>query len=220
MNLFKRKFIGMFVALAVMVSFTGCSLLGGFDAAAYVGYELQSTYHNVHAQELVDMYTDGTTMEDLEAFSLENSMLEAEYYLYSNLGDYAAYLPQETFDRATEIFQNIYAKSKFTVIESNEINGNHHVSVELFPVDTAINGLTNDEYDAIFNSVFPTEETEITEENLDELANLLLDELEDYLPETGYLESQVLTIIIDVSDDGMEINPDSWADFDYEVIPW
>ncbi len=221
MNLLKRKFTSLLLAFAVMVSFTGCSLLGVFDPVAYIEYELESVYHNVHAQELVDMYTDGTTMADLELIALDNAALEAELFLSEYAFVETDYISQETLDRATEIFMQIYQKVQFEVLESNEVDGNYHVSVKLHPVDTVYNGLTEEDFMAILDEVYPTANTEVTAESETAFANLILDKIESYIPSTQNTEETIATIVIDVTSDGTKIiNAESWYNFDAQLIPW
>ncbi len=217
MKTLKSKIISLVLALSLAFTLTGCS--ASFDPAHYVQLELNSTYHGNHADELVDMYTDGTTLEDLEYFHTDNALQEALLFL-----DFQAveieYLSQETQDRATELFKEIYNNVSFEVLESNEIDGDFHVSVKFFPVDAGFNAITDEEWTTILDTVYPTE-VNMTPESEDMFANLLLDEVEAHMSSIAQTEEQILTIIIDVESDGSKtINSDSWYAFDAELIPY
>ncbi len=215
----KTKIYSLILAVVCMFTLTACS--GGIDMVEYVTLELESTFHNDHSQDLVDMYTDGTTVTDLEEYYDLTVAFEAESFIYYYCYSDPTYLSQETYDRAVDLFAQMFNKVTFEVLESNEIDGDYHITVKANIVDTISKGITEQELMTIVDYIYPSDDTVVTPETEDEFMNLILDEIENYLPQTSTSESKTVTIIVEVdSEGGMAMDLETLDNLQVELIPW
>ena len=107
-------------------------------------------------------------------------------------------------ERAKEVMEKIYAKSKYTVgTGSKTKDGDFVVEVTVSPLDLYSLLTDDDFYDALDQAGFDEAETEEEYEAVDAIYGpLMLDLLEDRLDDVEYGEDQIIMLQLKPDDDG------------------
>ncbi len=171
------------------------------DAEAYVKGHLDAAYLGVYDKAYVELVEDMTEADAREMHE-NNVSDEAELYLLDFLE--VDYPTDEINDRAKEVMEKLYAKSKYTVgTGSKTKDGDFVVEVTVSPIDL-YNLLTQDDFfDALDEAGFDDAETEEELEAVDAVFGLLiLDTLEDKLDEIEYGEEQIIMLQLKKDSDG------------------
>ena len=171
------------------------------DAETYVKGHLDAAYLGVYDKAYVELVEDMTEADAREMHE-NNVSDEAELYLLDFLE--VDYPTDEINDRAKEVMEKLYAKSKYTVgTGSKTKDGDFVVEVTVSPIDL-YNLLTQDDFfDALDEAGFDDAETEEELEAVDAVFGLLiLDTLEDKLDEIEYGEEQIIMLQLKKDSDG------------------
>ena len=171
------------------------------DAEAYVKGHLDAAYLGVYDKAYIELVEDMTEADAREMHE-NNVSDEAELYLLDFLE--VDYPTDEINDRAKEVMEKLYAKSKYTVgTGSKTKDGDFVVEVTVSPIDL-YNLLTQDDFfDALDEAGFDEAETEEELEAVDAVFGLLiLDTLEDKLDEIEYGEEQIIMLQLKKDSDG------------------
>lgn len=171
------------------------------DAEAYVKGHLDAAYLGVYDKAYIELVEDMTEADAREMHE-NNVSDEAELYLLDFLE--VDYPTDEINDRAKEVMEKLYAKSKYTVgTGSKTKDGDFVVEVTVSPIDL-YNLLTQDDFfDALDEANFDDAEAEEELEAVDAVFGLLiLDTLEDKLDEIEYGEDQIIMLQLKKDSDG------------------
>lgn len=197
-----KRALSAALALCMTGALAACG--GGLtekDAETYVKGHLDAAYLGVYDKAYVELVEDMTEADAREMHE-NNVSDEAELYLLDFLE--VDYPTDEINDRAKEVMEKLYAKSKYTVgTGSKTKDGDFVVEVTVSPIDL-YNLLTQDDFfDALDEAGFDDAETEEELEAVDAVFGLLiLDTLEDKLDEIEYGEDQIIMLQLKKDSDG------------------
>lgn len=197
-----KRALSAALALCMTGALAACG--GGLtekDAETYVKGHLDAAYLGVYDKAYVELVEDMTEADAREMHE-NNVSDEAELYLLDFLE--VDYPTDEINDRAKEVMEKLYAKSKYTVgTGSKTKDGDFVVEVTVSPIDL-YNLLTQDDFfDALDEAGFDDAETEEELEAVDAVFGLLiLDTLEDKLDEIEYGEEQIIMLQLKKDSDG------------------
>ena len=171
------------------------------DAETYVKGHLDAAYLGVYDKAYIDLVED-MTEDDARELHENNVADETEYYLLDFLE--IDYPTDEIVERAEEVMEKIYAKSKYTVgTGSKTKDGDFVVEVTVSPLDL-YNLLTDDDYfDALDQAGFDEAETEEEYEAVDAVYGpLILDLLEERLDSVTYGKDQIIMLQLKKDSEG------------------
>lgn len=197
-----KRALSAALALCMTGALAACG--GGLtekDAETYVKGHLDAAYLGIYDKAYVELVEDMTEADAREMHE-NNVSDEAELYLLDFLE--VDYPTDEINDRAKEVMEKLYAKSKYTVgTGSKTKDGDFVVEVTVSPIDL-YNLLTQDDFfDALDEAGFDDAETEEELEAVDAVFGLLiLDTLEDKLDEIEYGEEQIIMLQLKKDSDG------------------
>lgn len=197
-----KRALSAALALCMTGALAACG--GGLtekDAETYVKGHLDAAYLGVYDKAYIELVEDMTEADAREMHE-NNVSDEAELYLLDFLE--VDYPTDEINDRAKEVMEKLYAKSKYTVgTGSKTKDGDFVVEVTVSPIDL-YNLLTQDDFfDALDEAGFDDAETEEELEAVDAVFGLLiLDTLEDKLDEIEYGEEQIIMLQLKKDSDG------------------
>ena len=142
------------------------------------------------------------TEDDARELHESNVSDETEYYLLDFLS--IDYPNDEMVERAKEVMEKIYAKSKYTVGPGSKTkDGDFVVEVTVSPLDLYSLLTDDDFYDALDQAGFDEAETEEEYEAVDAIYGpLMLDLLEDRLDDVEYGEDQIIMLQLKKDADG------------------
>ena len=198
-----KRVLAAGLASCLLAGLTACGG-GGLtekDAETYVKGHLDAAYLGVYDKAYIDLVED-MTEDDARELHENNVADETEYYLLDFLE--IDYPTDEIVERAEEVMEKIYAKSKYTVgTGSKTKDGDFVVEVTVSPLDL-YNLLTDDDYfDALDQAGFDEAETEEEYEAVDAIYGpLMLDLLEDRLDDVEYGEDQIIMLQLKKDADG------------------
>lgn len=201
MKQWKRVLAG---ALSLCLTATLAACGGGLtekDAETYVKGHLDAAYLGVYDKAYIDLVED-MTEDDAREMHEGNVSDETELYLLDFLE--IEYPTDEIMDRAEEVMEKLYAKSKYTVgTGSKTKDGDFVVEVTVSPLDL-YNLLTSDDFfDALDQAGFDGEETEEEMKEVDAVFGMLiLDALDSKLDEIEYGEDQIIMLQLKKDDEG------------------
>lgn len=201
MKQWKRVLAG---ALSLCLTGTLAACGGGLtekDAETYVKGHLDAAYLGVYDKAYIDLVED-MTENDAREMHEGNVSDETELYLLDFLE--IEYPTDEIMDRAEEVMEKLYAKSKYTVgTGSKTKDGDFVVEVTVSPLDL-YNLLTSDDFfDALDQAGFDGEETEEEMKEVDAVFGMLiLDALDSKLDEIEYGEDQIIMLQLKKDDEG------------------
>lgn len=174
------------------------------DAETYVKGHLDAAYLGVYSKDYIDLVEDMTEAEAKEMHE-QNVSDEMEYYLLDFLE--IEYPTDELTERAKEVMEKIYAKSKYTVgTGSKTKDGDFVVEVTVSPL-ALYDLLADEDYANAWDSVAGDMDYEtVTEEEYAEVdaayGMLMLDLLEDQLGNVTYGKDQIVMLQLKKDDDG------------------
>lgn len=215
------------MALALTLSLTSCSLLGGSltttDATAYIQGLLDETYLGVFSEDYMDMVDISRT--EAEETYLNGLEVEAEYFAdfmrISNLTD-------EIKDEIMTLYKEIYAKADYTVESASKLDDRTFaIKVRVKPLDIMhLVSEAMEDYMADFYNAYTDEEVEaMTDEEYDaydaEWAKRVIALCYEKLPEMGYLDETSLVVqLAKDEDDVWSIPDDDFSNLDYLIIDY
>lgn len=223
------------LSLLLLLGLTACdSSISTMDAAQCVQVELDATYKG-QFDEFVDFYNN-VTREDARTQYQSNTSGEA-YNVMMALGleDFEGETvePSELqLHRATELYEDIYAKSDYTVVSSSkQSDGTFAVKVTVRPMD--IFQLFSENIDEGFADFYAKYDAVDTDSMTDEefqtwyldafvpdYYDTLLDVLEAQLPDIGYLDEKSIVVQVIVDDAGLYITQEDWYNLDALIIDY
>lgn len=171
------------------------------DAEAYVKGHLDAAYLGVYDKAYIELVEDMTEADAREMHE-NNVSDEAELYLLDFLE--VDYPTDEINDRAKEVMEKLYAKSKYTVgTGSKTKDGDFVVEVTVSPL-SLYDLLTDDDYfDALEEAGYDDAETEEEYAAVDAIYGpLILDLLEDRLDDITYGKDQIIMVQMKLDDEG------------------
>ena len=155
--LWKRLAAGALVG-CLLVVLSACGGLSETDAETYVKGHLDAAYLGIYDKAYIDLVED-MTEDDARELHESNVSDETEYYLLDFLA--IDYPNDEMVERAKEVMEKIYAKSKYTVgTGSKTKDGDFVVEVTVSPLDLYSLLTDDDFYDALDQAGFDEAETE------------------------------------------------------------
>jgi hypothetical protein len=162
-----------------------------FNAETLVKGNLDSIYHNVHAEEYVAMCE--TTTEECIADYEEAIQIEVDYFIYYFEFD-ETMITDSTHERITNLYKKIYDHSKYEIGSVSEAGDNYSVSVTIYPIDI-IDKLLTDDYDDFYLSYEEKYNNGDSAEELEEYwQNGILEMMESHLNSIDYLDSVTLSV--------------------------
>lgn len=222
------------LTLLLLFSLTACGNgISTMDAAQCVQVELDATYKG-QFDGFVDFYNN-VTREDARTQYQNNTSGEA-YNMIMALGmeDFEGETiePSELqLHRATELYEEIYAKSDYTVVSSKQSDGTFAVKVTVRPMD--VFQLFSENIDEGFSDFYAKYDAVDTESMTDEefetwyleafvpdYYDTLLDVLEAQIPNIGYLDEKSIVIQVIVSDEGLSFTQEDWYNLDELIIDY
>ena len=185
----------------LLVVLSACGGLSETDAETYVKGHLDAAYLGIYDKAYIDLVED-MTEDDARELHESNVSDETEYYLLDFLS--IDYPNDEMVERAKEVMEKIYAKSKYTVgTGSKTKDGDFVVEVTVSPLDLYSLLTDDDFYDALDQAGFDEAETEEEYEAVDAIYGpLMLDLLEDRLDDVEYGEDQIIMLQLKKDADG------------------
>lgn len=196
--------------------------IGREGARELVQGNLNMIYHN--NQDVEYLQSVELTAEEAEQVYWEGVDLEVQFF-----EDYFGieYDTPEIHERLAQLYDQIYAKSDFTVGEaSREEDGSYVMTVTVRPLDI-IEIASEDLAVAAdtFNSQYTEEQVNaMTEEAYQAYdaawADLVISEVEAKLPEMGYLPERTTEMRVALIDDAWSITDDSMGDIDLLMIQY
>lgn len=190
------------VAACLLVTLTACG--GGItekDAEVYVKGHLDAAYLGTHTKEYIDLVED-MTEDDIDEMHQNNITWEAEILLEDFFQ--VEYPTDEMTQRAKELIEKIYSKSKYTVgTGSKTKDGDFVVEVTVSPIEV-VSLLTEEDFSsALEESGFNAAETEEAAAAADAVYGMLmLDKLEELVPQLTYGEDQIIMLQLKAGEDG------------------
>lgn len=211
-----KKVLAMLLAVIMTLGLAGCG--EKFDATAYVKAELDLlTKHDVeqYVKEL------GVSKEEAEEIYVEaiDELNIAEEILEDDS------LPQELYDGYEKWFIDVLAKTKYTVLDAKEVDGNYIVNVEVEPVkafegiaDVVTTKTTAYMQDLMAQVMAGAEMPSDEQMNID-MYNMILDIMNEILENATYAEKTVVeTRIIKNSDGEYEVDEASFEELGAKLI--
>lgn len=171
------------------------------DAETYVKGHLDARYLGSYSQEYIDMVED-MTEDSAREMHEDNVSGEVEYRLLEFLE--IDYPTDEITQRAEEIMDKIYAKSKYTVgTGSKTKDGDFVVEVTVSPLELGLLLTQDDFFDALEQSGFDEAETEEEYEAVDAVFGMLiLEKLDKQLDKVSYGRDQIIMLQLKPDDEG------------------
>ena len=211
-----KRVIALGVLLTMVMSLAACSggegggeghSLSKENAVDYVTGVLEESYLGVASEaykQLVERDDD-----DVSAVYEASMEAEAEYFIYH----YSIEEPTDELRKELkELCKEIYGHSKFQVVSAAEQDdGSFSVKVTVEPIDIA-HLAEKDLEEAVkpWQEKYPTEvQDRMSEEELQaadaEWAEIIVNAFREKLPETGNLEEQSLSVLLEKDEDGYYI---------------
>lgn len=230
------KLIALTLSLLLMLGLTACgSDLTADQATQCVQVELDATYKG-DFEGFMEFYSNVSRDDAKEQYDY-NIETEATYFLtyygVSGIDGTDVVSPTEFQQiRARNLFQDIYAKSDYTIISAaKQSDGSFSVKLSIRPLN--IIELLEENYETYFTDFYAKYEnvdvesmSDVEFENwyVDSYARdyytALLDALEAQVPDIGYSESQELVIQVLMDEDGLSFGDGDWAKVDNLIIDY
>ena len=196
-----KKVLSAALVLCLLGSLAACG--GGLtekDAETYVKGHLDAAYLGSYSKDYIDLVED---MSEEDAKEMHQQNVEDETYFLLTFLE-VEYPTDEITERAEEIMDRIYAKSKYTVgTGSKTKDGDFVVEVTVSPIDL-YNLLTEDDFfDALDRAGFEGDETPEEMEAVDAVFGMLiLDALESKLDDIEYGKDQTIMLQLKPDEEG------------------
>ena len=201
-NIWKKLAAGALAGcLLAALATCGSKGLTEKDAETYIQGHLDATYLGTYSQDYIDLVEDMSEEEAKEMYQ-ENLEWEAEYLLTNFLE--VEYPTDEMTQRAEELVEKLYSKSKYTVgTGSKTKDGDFVVEVTVSPIELLHLITDEDFFNAMEQSGFSEAETEEAYEAADAVYGMLmLEQVEALLPKLTYGEDQIIMLQLKPDDDG------------------
>ncbi len=200
-KLWKRLAAAVF-ALSLLGTLSACG--GGLsekDAEAYVKGHLDAIYLGTCSQEYIDLVEDMTEAEAKEMYQ-NNVTWEAEILLQDFLD--VDYPTDEMVERSEKLIETIYSKAKYQVGSGTKTkDGDFVVEVTVSPIEVLYLLTDEDVFDALDQSGYGEAETEEQMAEADAVYGMLmLDKLEELLPQMSYGKDQIIMLQLKPDDEG------------------
>lgn len=200
-KLWKRLAASVF-ALSLLGTLSACG--GGLsekDAEAYVKGHLDAIYLGTCSQEYIDLVEDMTEAEAKEMYQ-NNVTWEAEILLQDFLD--VDYPTDEMVERSEKLIETIYSKAKYQVGSGTKTkDGDFVVEVTVSPIEVLYLLTDEDVFDALDQSGYGEAETEEQMAEADAVYGMLmLDKLEELLPQMSYGKDQIIMLQLKPDDEG------------------
>lgn len=200
-KLLKRMVAGT-LSLCLLGALTACG--GGLtekDAETYIKGHLDAYYLGTYAQEYIELVED-MTEDDAKEMHRDNVEWEAEYLLQEFME--VDYPTDEMAQRAEELIEEVYSKAQYKVGSGSKTkDGDFVVEVAVSPIEV-MSLLTEDDFSsALEESGFNAAETEEAAAAADAVYGMLmLDKLEELMPQLTYGEDQIIMLQLKADEDG------------------
>ena len=200
-KLLKRMVAGA-LSLCLLGALTACG--GGLtekDAETYIKGHLDAYYLGTYAQEYIELVED-MTEDDAKEMHRDNVEWEAEYLLQEFME--VDYPTDEMAQRAEELIEEVYSKAQYKVGSGSKTkDGDFVVEVAVSPIEV-MSLLTEDDFSsALEESGFNAAETEEAAAAADAVYGMLmLDKLEELMPQLTYGEDQISMLQLKADEDG------------------
>lgn len=196
-----KRILAAALSLCLLGSLTACGgKLTEKDAETFVKGRLDASYLGSYDQAYIDLVED-MTMDDAKEMHEYYLEAEAEYLLDFFEVDYPT---DEMTERAEKLIETLYSKSQYKVGSASKTkDGDFVVEVTVSPVE--IIDLVTDEYclDALEQAGYVEAETEEQMKEADAIYGMLvLDELEELLPQLSYGKDQIIMLQLKLDDEG------------------
>lgn len=200
-KLLKRMVAGA-LSLCLLGALTACG--GGLtekDAETYIKGHLDAYYLGTYAQEYIELVED-MTEDDAKEMHRDNVEWEAEYLLQEFME--VDYPTDEMAQRAEELIEEVYSKAQYKVGSGSKTkDGDFVVEVAVSPIEV-MSLLTEEDFSsALEESGFNAAETEEAAAAADAVYGMLmLDKLEELMPQLTYGEDQIIMLQLKADEDG------------------
>lgn len=200
-KLLKRMVAGT-LSLCLLGALTACG--GGLtekDAETYIKGHLDAYYLGTYTQEYIELVED-MTEDDAKEMHRDNVEWEAEYLLQEFME--VDYPTDEMAQRAEELIEEVYSKAQYKVGSGSKTkDGDFVVEVAVSPIEV-MSLLTKDDFSsALEESGFNAAETEEAAAAADAVYGMLmLDKLEELMPQLTYGEDQIIMLQLKADEDG------------------
>ena len=189
-------------AACLLVTLTACG--GGItekDAEVYVKGHLDAAYLGSYDKAYIDLVED-MSEDDARELHENNVADETEYCLLEFLE--IDYPTDEIIQKAEEVMEKIYAKSKYTVgTGSKTKDGDFVVEVTVSPLELGLLLTQDDFFDALEQAGFDEAETEEEYEAVDAVYGMLiLEKLDKQLGRISYGTDQIIMLQLKPDDEG------------------
>lgn len=196
------------------------------EAISYVDGEIRAMYRNEYTTDYLEIL--GQDVSELQGFYQENLESETDFFLSYLIAEYP---DEETTRRAQEIVAELYYQVSYQITEATqEENGDFVVAVTVYPV-VLLDFLVTDFLDEMWELVVYQADidwdmmTDVKYERLNQeldniYTNMLLDAVEERLPDLSYGEGQALTVRMVQTDQGYVLERTDWYQLDQAVIDY
>ena len=197
-----KKFLALLLAMVMVLALAACG--GGLtekDAETYVKGHLDAAYLGSYDKAYIDLVED-MSEDDARELHENNVADETEYCLLEFLE--IDYPTDEIIQKAEEVMEKIYAKSKYTVgTGSKTKDGDFVVEVTVSPLELGLLLTQDDFFDALEQAGFDEAETEEEYEAVDAVYGMLiLEKLDKQLGRISYGTDQIIMLQLKPDDEG------------------
>lgn len=206
---FWKRLTSAVLTLTLLGTLAACG--GGLtekDAEAYVKGHLDAIYLGTCSKEYIDLVEDMNETEAKKMYQ-DNVTWEAEILLQDFLE--VEYPTDEMVERSEALVGEIYSNAKYTVgTGSKTKDGDFVVEVTVSPIEV-LNLLTDEDvFAALDQSGYAEAETEAQLKEADAVYGMLmLDRLEELLPQLSYGEDQIIMLQLKPDDEGYYVLVDT-----------
>lgn len=205
-----QKVLAMLLAVILTLGLVGCGQK--FDASAYVKAELDLlTKHDVE-QYVEEMGISKEEAEDVYEEVVDEMNITGEIF-----GDEE--VPMELKEAYEKWIVDLLAKTKYTVLEAKEVDGNYIVNVEVEPVkafegvDDEFTAKTTTYMEDLMNKTLAGEEVPSDEQINIDVYNMMIEILNGILENITYADKVVVeTKIVKNSDGVYEVDEASFQE--------
>lgn len=206
---FWKRLTSAVLTLTLLGTLAACG--GGLtekDAEAYVKGHLDAIYLGTCSKEYIDLVEDMNETEAKKMYQ-DNVTWEAEILLQDFLE--VEYPTDEMVERSEALVGEIYSNAKYTVgTGSKTKDGDFVVEVTVSPIEV-LNLLTDEDvFAALDQSGYAEAETEAQLKEADAVYGMLmLDRLEELLPQLSYGEEQIIMLQLKPDKEGYYVLVDT-----------
>lgn len=198
-----KRLIAAALTLCTLGALVSCGNKGltEKDAETYVKGHLDAAYLGTYAQDYIDLVED-MTEDEAKSMHEDNVEIEVQQYLLPYLE--VEYPTDEINQKATEVMEAIYSKAQYKIGSATKTKDNDFaVEVTVSPIEV-LNLLTSDDFfNALEESGYYEAETQEELEAADAIFGMLmLERLEELLPQLSYGKDQIIMLQLKQDDEG------------------